>query len=58
LRGFVMQEVKAKGRYQISRCHESPRRKFEANPLTMKIFGGVGRGSVKGVMSGESLSSW
>jgi AsmA protein len=28
--------------------------KFEANPLTMKIFGGVGRGSVKGVMSGES----
>ncbi len=28
--------------------------KFEANPITMKIFGGDGSGSVKGVMSGES----
>lgn len=28
--------------------------KFEANPFTMKIFGGDGRGSIKGVMSGES----
>lgn len=28
--------------------------KFEADPITMKIFGGDGSGSVKGVMSGES----
>lgn len=28
--------------------------KFEASPVTMKIFGGDGMGSVKGVMSGES----
>ncbi len=28
--------------------------KFEANPFTMKIFGGDGRGSIKGAMAGES----
>lgn len=28
--------------------------KFEANPFTMKIFGGDGRGSIKGVMRGEN----
>ena len=28
--------------------------KFEANPITMKIFGGDGNGSIKGVMTGES----
>lgn len=28
--------------------------KFEADPITMQIFGGNGRGSVKGMMSGES----
>ena len=28
--------------------------KFEADPITMKIFGGDGKGSIKGVMTGES----
>jgi len=28
--------------------------KFEADPVTMKIFGGDGKGSIKGVMTGES----
>ena len=27
---------------------------FEADPITMKIFGGDGKGSIKGVMTGES----
>lgn len=30
------------------------RGKFEADPITMKIFGGDGKGSVKGVMTGEN----
>ncbi|MBI5057847.1 MAG: AsmA family protein [Nitrospirae bacterium] len=28
--------------------------KFEADPITMKVFGGDGKGSIKGVMTGES----
>lgn len=28
--------------------------KFEADPITMKIFGGDGKGSIRGVMTGES----
>ena len=28
--------------------------KFEADPITMKIFGGDGKGSIKGVMTGDS----
>ncbi len=28
--------------------------KFEADPITMKIFGGDGKGNIKGVMTGES----
>lgn len=28
--------------------------RFDADPITMKVFGGDGRGSIKGMMSGES----
>ena len=49
-------EVKAKGLRTsdvrtVMRVRDG---KFEANPVTMKIFGGDGKGSIKGVMTGES----
>ncbi|CAG1064614.1 hypothetical protein BAC1_00175 [uncultured bacterium] len=49
-------EVKARG-LKISDVQvvmKSREGSFEANPVMMKIFGGEGKGSVKGVMSGES----
>jgi len=49
-------EVKAKG-LKVSDVRvvmKARERKFEANPVTLKIFGGDGRGSIMGVMSGES----
>lgn len=49
-------EVKARG-FEISDVRvvmKSSEGSFEANPVTMKIFGGDGKGSVMGVMSGES----
>lgn len=49
-------EVKAKGLKisDVDVVMKAREEKFEANPITMKIFGGEGKGSVKGVMSGES----
>jgi AsmA protein len=49
-------EVKAKGLEvsDISVAMTARKGKFEANLLTMKIFGGDGSGSIKGVMAGES----
>jgi len=49
-------EVKARG-LKISDVRvviKARERKFEADPVTMKIFGGDVRGRIKGVMSGES----
>ena len=49
-------EVKAE-EFRISDVHvviKARQGKFEAAPVTMTIFGGDGKGSIKGVMTGES----
>ena len=54
--GLSCGEVKSKGLKirDLRVAMEAREGKFEADPVTMKVFGGEGMGSIKGVMSGES----